>query len=117
MEPSVAQVGDEPMRAMRDDPFQQLEARFDRILVIDHFADVVQERGPSRRLHRGAQLLGHQRREVGALDQVVEDVLAVARPVAQAAEDLHQLFVELAAVGLEDRLVTGLANEVVDLRL
>ncbi len=43
--------------------------------------------------------------------------MAVARPVAQTAEDLHKLLVKLAAVCLEDSLVTGLADEVIDLRL
>ena len=55
--------------------------------------------------------------ELHDLERVLEDVLAVARPVAQAAEDLHQLFVKLPAVGLEDRLLARLANEIVDLRL
>ena len=55
-------------------------------LVGDRLADVVQERGPARGLHRGAELLGHQRREVRALDQVVEHVLAVAGAVAKLAE-------------------------------
>ena len=51
------------------------------------------------------------------LEGVLEDVLAVAGPVAQAAEDLHELLVEVPAVRLEDGLLTGLLDVVLDLRL
>src|SRR5207244_11569486 len=51
------------------------------------------------------------------LERVLGRVLAVARPVAQAAEDLPQLLVEVAAVRLEDRLFPGLPDELLDLRL
>jgi hypothetical protein len=44
------------------------------------------------------------------LERVLEDVLPVARPVAQAPEDLHELLVELAAVRLEDGLLAGLTD-------
>src|SRR5207253_104883 len=40
-----------------------------------------------------------------------------ARAVAEAPEDLHELFVELPAVRLEDRLITGLDDVLVDLGL
>ena len=63
-------------------------------LVRDGLADVVQQRGAARGLGRGAELVGHHRGEVGALDRVREHVLAVARAVLQAAEDADQLGVE-----------------------
>ena len=50
--------------------------------------------------------------EVGALERVLEDVLAVARPVAEPAEHLDQLLVHLPAVRLEDGLLAGLADVV-----
>ena len=60
---------------------------------------------------------GHDPGEVHDLERVLEDVLAVARPVAEPAEDLHELLVELAAVGLEDRLLAGLPDVVLELGL
>src|SRR5207248_3645872 len=50
-------------------------------------------------------------------ERVLADVLAVARPVAQSAEDLHELLVEVAAVRLEDRLLAGLPYELLELGL
>src|SRR4051794_497049 len=47
-------------------------------LVRDGLADVVQQRGAPGRLRRRAELLGHHRGEVGALDRVREHVLAIA---------------------------------------
>src|SRR3712207_7092517 len=54
----------------------------------------------------GAQLVGHHRGEVGALDRVREDVLAVARAELQAAEQLDQLRVE--PLDVRDRKSTRL---------
>ena len=51
------------------------------------------------------------------LERVLEHVLAVARAIAQAAEDLDELFVEVSAVRLEDGLLAGLVDVVLDLRL
>jgi hypothetical protein len=48
---------------------------------------------------------------------VLEDVLAVARPVPKPAEQLDELLVHLPAVGLEDRLLARLVDVVLDLRL
>ena len=48
---------------------------------------------------------------------MLKDVLAVARPELEPAEDLHELLVELAAMSLEDGLFARLADEVVYLRL
>ena len=59
-------------------------------LVRDGLADVVQQRGAARRLGGGAELVGHHRRQVGALDRVREHVLPVARAVLQPAEDLDR---------------------------
>ena len=57
-------------------------------LVADRLAQVVKERGAPGRLDVRAELARDQRGEVGALDEVVEDVLAVARAEAQLAEQL-----------------------------
>ena len=55
--------------------------------------------------------------EVDDLERVLEDVLPVARAVAQASEHAHELLVELAAVRLEDRLLAGLQDVLLELRL
>ena len=68
-------------------------------------ADVVQQRGAARRLERRAELGGHDRRDVRALERVAQDVLAVARAVLEAAEQLDQLGVQARHVGLEARLL------------
>ena len=79
-------------------------------LVGDRLADVVQQRRPARGLDRGAEFVGHQRRELRALDQVVEDVLAVAGAEAQLAEQAQQLRVEAVDAGLERRLLALLGD-------
>ena len=86
-------------------------------LVRDGLADVVQQRGAARGLGRGAELVGHHRGEVGALDRVREHVLAVARAVLQAAEDLRELGVEALDVGVEARLLAGLGDVALQLGL
>ena len=55
--------------------------------------------------------------EMDDLERVLEHVLPVARAVAQPAEDLDELFVELAAVRFEDRLLAGQPDVVLELRL
>ena len=86
-------------------------------LVRHRLADVVQERRALRRLDSGAELRGHHAAEVDDLERVLEHVLAVARAVAEPAEDLDQLLVEVAAVRLEHGLLAGLLDVVLDLGL
>jgi hypothetical protein len=52
---------------------------------------------------------------VDDLERVLEDVLPVARAVLEAAENANELLVELAAVGLEDRLLARQANMILEL--
>ena len=86
-------------------------------LVRDGLADVVQQRRAAGGLGGGAELVGHHRRQVRALDGVREHVLAVARAVLQAAQDLDQLGVEAADVGLEGRLLAALDDVALELGL
>jgi hypothetical protein len=86
-------------------------------LVRHRLAHVVEKRGALRRLDARPELRRHHAGEVGALEGVLEDVLTVARAVAEAAQHLHELLVHLAAVRLEDRLLPSLPDEVLDLRL
>ena len=86
-------------------------------LVRDRLADVVQQGGAARGLHRRAQLLGHHRGELRGLDQVVEDVLAVAGAELELAEHLRQLGVEAVDLGLEHGALALLGDDEVDLAL
>ena len=84
-------------------------------LVVDGLADVMQQAGALGQRHVGAQLRGHQAGQVGHLDGVLEHVLAVARAVSHAAQELDQFVVDAVHVGLKDRLLAGLADLVVHL--
>src|SRR5215831_4175098 len=86
-------------------------------LVCERLPDVVQERCALSRLHARLQLRRHDPREMDDLERVLEDVLPVAGAVAEPSEDLDELLVDVAAVRLEDGLLAGLADEVVDLGL
>ena len=59
----------------------------------------------------------HDPGQVHDFESVLEDVLPVARPVPQLADHLHELLVELAAAGLEDRLLPRLAHVILELGL
>ena len=95
--------------------------RDDRVRALDlvrhRLADVVQQRGPLGGLHARPELARHDSGQVHDLERVLEDVLSVARAVAQLADDLHELLVELATAGLENRLLPGLADVVLELGL
>src|SRR5438046_1664949 len=78
------------------------------LLVGQRLAEVVQKRRPLRRLHSRPELARHDSRQVYDLECVLEHVLAVARTELEPAEDLDELLVELAAMGLEDRLLARL---------
>src|SRR3954447_14235703 len=86
-------------------------------LVADGLADVVQQRRPAGGPRRRAELVGHHRGEVGALDRVREDVLAVARAVLQAAEDPDQLGVQALDVRIERGLLARLDDVALQLGL
>src|SRR3954453_6336729 len=86
-------------------------------LMRHRLADVVQERRSARGLGAGAELLGHHRSEVGALDRVGEHVLPVRGAEAQAAEKLAQFGADGAGVGVEDRLLAELGDVAVELGL
>ena len=86
-------------------------------LVRDGLADVVQERGAARGLGGRAQLVGHHRREMGALDRVREHVLAVGGAVLEPSEDRGQLRVERLHAGVEAGLLAALGDVRLELGL
>ena len=86
-------------------------------LVVDGLAQVVEK---TRALGDGdvsAQLGGDEPRDVGDLDGVLQHVLAVARAVFHAAEQLDDLGVETVDVRFEGGALTLLTDGVVDLLL
>ena len=86
-------------------------------LVAHRLPDVVEKRRALRRLHARLQLRRHDPAEVDDLERVLEDVLTVARPVAQPSQHPYELLVELAAVRLEDGLLARLHDVLLELRL
>src|SRR6266496_4882662 len=86
-------------------------------LVRERLAEVVQESGAASRLDARVELGSHDPHEMDDLERVLEDVLAVARPEAESAEDLDELLMERAAVRLEDGLLAGMDDVLLDLRL
>ena len=82
-------------------------------LMRDRLADVVEQRAPARGRDRRAELARHEPGELGALDEVVEHVLAVARAELQLPEELHQLGVEPVHACLERRALALLDDPLV----
>ena len=70
-------------------------------LMIDGLAQIVKQTGPLGSLHIGTQLGGHHAGNVGHLDGVLQNVLAIAGAVMETAQHLHQLGVEVADAALE----------------
>ena len=79
-------------------------------LVVHRLADVVQETGPLGHVHVGAELGGHDPGQVRHLDGVLQDVLAVAGPELQPAQELDQLRVQAVYARLEGGLLALFAD-------
>ena len=69
-------------------------------LMGDGLAQIVKQTGPLGQGHIDAQLAGHQTGDMGHLDGVAQDVLAVAGAVPLTAQELHQLRVQVVDTGL-----------------
>ena len=65
-------------------------------LMVQGFANVVQQAGALGSLHIGAQLRGHHTGDMADLDGVLQHVLAVAGTVVQLAQQLLQLRMQSA---------------------
>src|SRR5439155_9881350 len=83
-------------------------------LVVDGLADVVEQPAHLRDLDVGTDLGRDDRREPARLDDVVEDVLAVARPELQPTQELDDLRWQPRHAGVVGGLLTGLANDQVN---
>ena len=86
-------------------------------LVVDGLAEVVQEAGALGGRLVEAKLGGHDAAEGGHLDGVREHVLAEGGAVAQGAQGLHELGVQVMDAGVEGGLLAGLADALGDERL
>src|SRR5947209_6680692 len=86
-------------------------------LVGERLADVVQH-GASLHQHRvEPELARHHPGDVRRLDQMLEDVLAVRRPVAQLSEQRDELGMHVGQTDLDDRVLTSADAELLDLGL
>src|SRR5256712_5116392 len=74
-------------------------------LEVDGLADVVQQARALGQSRVEAQLGRHDRGELGDLDRVHQDVLAVGCPVAQAPQDTHEIRVDTRDFELPERLL------------
>ena len=72
-------------------------------LVVDGLAEVVQQTCALGKRHVHAQLAREQPRNVGDLDGVVQDVLAIGCAVFLAAEELDDLGMQVVNAGFETR--------------
>src|SRR3989442_12029553 len=78
---------------------------------------MVEESSAGSRFDARVELGRHDPDEMDDLERVLEDVLAVARPEAESAENFDELLVERAAVRLEDGLLARMDDVLLDLRL
>ncbi len=85
--------------------------------VVDSLAEVVEEAAGAGDVDIGADFAGDHGRDVAGLDAVAHDVLAVARAVAEAPEDLEHLGVEVQHACFDGGGFGGLAHGVLDVAL
>src|SRR4029453_13960568 len=83
-------------------------------LVVDGLADVVKEAAHLGGRDVFADLCRDDRGEVTRLDDVVEHVLAIARPVLQPTEELDDLCRQPPDTGLGPPLLAGLPDDEID---
>ncbi len=79
-------------------------------LMIDRLPDIMQQTGAPRDSGIGAQLDGHDSRQMGYLHRMLEDILAITCPILQPAQHFHQFWVEPMHIRIECRLFAGLTN-------
>ncbi|OPZ77214.1 MAG: hypothetical protein BWY79_01263 [Actinobacteria bacterium ADurb.Bin444] len=79
-------------------------------LVIHGFAQIVKQPGAFCQFGVGSQLVGHHARQVADFQGMGQDILAVACPVAQTAQDLDQFRSKAVDIGVERGLFTRLLD-------
>ena len=84
-------------------------------LVGDGLADVVKQAGALDRHRVDPELAGQHRTDVGRLDQMVEDVLAVAGPVLEPTEESHEFGMHLGEPDFDQRPFAGVADRLLHL--
>ena len=86
-------------------------------LMVDGLADIVQQTATLREHHVAAELRRHRAREMRDLDGVVEHILPIARAIAQAPEELHELRMQAMDARIERRLLARLLDAHIDFAL
>ena len=86
-------------------------------LMGQRLADVVQHRAALHQHRVHAELAGHHAGDVGGLDQVLEHVLAVRGAVAEPAEQVGELGMQVGDGQVHERVLARLDAELLDLRL
>ena len=85
------------------------------LLMVDGFADVMQQAGALGQLNVRPQLRSHHAAQVADFDGMLEHVLAVAGAVAKTAQQLDQFGMDAMLTGLEHGLLAGLPDLVLHL--
>ena len=73
--------------------------------MVKGLADVMQQTGTAGQLNIDTQLTGHQTGQPGHLERVAQDVLAEARAVLQAANELDKVGMQAVNAKLHDGLI------------
>ena len=74
-------------------------------LEVNRLADVVEQARALGQLPVHLQLRGHDRRQLGDLDRVHQDVLSIGGPITQPPERLHQLGMHVRDPELPERVL------------
>ena len=83
-------------------------------LTVDGLADIVQQAATLGQRDITTQLRRHDTSQMGNLDRMIEDVLPIARAIAQAAEHLHEFRMDAVDARIKRSLLTSLFDALVD---
>ena len=85
--------------------------------VVDALADVMEQSGPPCKVRIRTQVMGQVRGQVGDFQGMFEDVLTVAGPVFQPADQFDQLRMDPADADFQKSLVSGFLDFLFNLQL
>ena len=85
--------------------------------MIHGLADIVQQRGPARLFFIQTQLRRHRTANERRFDGMEQHVLRVTVTILEPAQELDDLRMNAVNTDIENRLLTGLANRLVELLL
>ena len=85
-------------------------------LVIDRLPDIVKESGPLCLLDVHLQFGRHHSREMGHINGMLKDILGIARPKLQAAQQHDQLGMQIVDSDIEGDPLSGFLDDRIHLR-